>query len=95
MPDAALMRFLKPFQLGLQKVEPFHVGNDRGLSGFMSAFEIGRFSALTVLTGTGADACECADEADAAQINNAAQIETRIFGLPSAQDCNPTGPANT
>src|SRR6266850_3940578 len=41
MPDAALMRFLKPFQLGLQKVEPFHVGNDRGLSRFMGGFEIG------------------------------------------------------
>ena len=41
MPDAALMRFLKPFELGLEKVEPFHVGNDRGLSRFMGGFEIG------------------------------------------------------
>ena len=42
MPDAALMRFLKSLELGLEKVEPFHVGDDRGLARFMGGFEIGR-----------------------------------------------------
>ena len=42
VPDAALMRFLKSFEFGLQKVEPFHVSDDRGLSRFVGGFEIGR-----------------------------------------------------
>jgi hypothetical protein len=41
VPDATLMRFLEPFELGLQKVQPFHVGDDRGLSRLMGGFEIG------------------------------------------------------
>ena len=36
------MRFLEPFELCLEKVEPFHVSDDRGLSRFMSSFEICR-----------------------------------------------------
>ena len=35
------MRFLEPFELGLEKVEPFHVADYRGLSRFMGRFEIG------------------------------------------------------
>ena len=42
MPDAALMRFLEPFELSLEKIEPFHVCDDRRLSRFMRGFEIGR-----------------------------------------------------
>ena len=41
VPDAALMRFLEPFELHLEKVEPFHVGDDRGLTRLMGRFEIG------------------------------------------------------
>ena len=41
VPDAALVRFLEPFEPGLEKIEPFHVGDDRGLSRFMGCFEIG------------------------------------------------------
>ena len=41
VPDAALMGFLKSLELSLEKVEPFHVGNDRRLSRFMGGFEIG------------------------------------------------------
>jgi acid stress chaperone HdeB len=49
-----------------------------------SAFATGRFSAVTVPTGTGAEGSECAGKAYAAHINNAAQILTRIFGLLGA-----------
>src|SRR5258705_13039587 len=42
MPDAALMRFLQPLELAVEKVEPFHIGDDRGLPGFMGRLEIGR-----------------------------------------------------
>ena len=42
VPDAELVCLLKPFELCLQKVEPLYVGDDRGLSGFVSGFEIGR-----------------------------------------------------
>src|ERR1700747_410078 len=35
------MRFLEPFELGFEKVQPFDVGNDRGLSRLMGCFEVG------------------------------------------------------
>src|SRR5207302_6292312 len=42
MPDAAPMRFLEPFELALEKVEPFHIADDRGLPCLMRGLEIGR-----------------------------------------------------
>ncbi len=38
VPDATLMRFLQPLELAVDKVEPLHIGNDRGLSRFMGCF---------------------------------------------------------
>jgi hypothetical protein len=41
VPDAALVRLLQPFELPVQEIEPFHIGNDRGLPGFMGRLEVG------------------------------------------------------
>ena len=37
MPDAALMRFLQPFELAVEEVETFHVSDDRGLPALCAA----------------------------------------------------------
>jgi hypothetical protein len=42
MPDAALMSLLEPLKLLLQKIEPFHITHDRGLSGAVRRLEISR-----------------------------------------------------
>ena len=36
------MRFLEPIEIRLQKIQPLHVGDDRGLCRFVGGFEIGR-----------------------------------------------------
>ena len=41
VPDAALMRLLKPLELSLEEVEPFHVTHDGGLPRCMCGLEIG------------------------------------------------------
>ena len=41
VPDAALMRFLQPFELPLEEVEPLDIGDDRRLSRLVRRFEIG------------------------------------------------------
>jgi hypothetical protein len=41
MPDAPLMSLLEPLKLLLQKIEPFHITHNRGLSGAMRRLEIG------------------------------------------------------
>jgi len=41
MPDAALMRFLQPFELAVEEVETFHVSDDRGLPRLVRGLEIG------------------------------------------------------
>src|ERR1700730_17817203 len=47
VPDAALMCFLKSLKLPVEEVEPFHVGDDRGLSRLMGRLEIGRAKRAT------------------------------------------------
>jgi hypothetical protein len=42
VPDAALMRFLKPLKLRLEEVEPFHITHDCGLPCFMCRRDVGR-----------------------------------------------------
>jgi len=42
MPDAAPMSLLESLKLLLQKIEPFHITHNRGLSGAMRRLKIGR-----------------------------------------------------
>ena len=42
VPDAALVRLLKPLELSLEEVEPLHVTHDRGLPRGVRGHEIGR-----------------------------------------------------
>ena len=45
MPHAALMRFLQPFELAVEKVEALDIGDDRRLARLVRRFEIGGASA--------------------------------------------------
>src|SRR5215469_12624048 len=41
VPHAALVRLLQPFELHLEKIEPFYIGYDGGLAGGMRGLEVG------------------------------------------------------
>src|SRR5260370_38537132 len=51
VPDAALMRFLQSLELRVEEVEPFDIGDDRGLPRLMRSREIRRAKGATHAMG--------------------------------------------
>jgi len=51
VPDATLVRFLKPFELAIKEVEPFNIGDDSRPPGVMGCLQIagGKGAAQTVV----------------------------------------------